>query len=128
VRSPLRRLGVALAAALAAGAVAAARGTALPLAHARAPADVSLAGSESAVAVGGSLAHALAERPGLPLGALALAVVAALLPALRRRGPWGLAGAGALVLAVALVAPAAPAAPLVACAWLTCGVLALARE
>jgi hypothetical protein len=60
---------------------------------------------------------------GIGLAALVLGAAAAALPKLRSLGPWGIAGAGALLLLPALVAPAAGAAPIVATAWLTCAAL-----
>ena len=59
---------------------------------------------------------------------LVLGVAAAALPKLQRLGPWGIAGAGALLLLPALAAPAAGAAPLVATAWLTCAALAASSQ
>jgi len=61
-----------------------------------------------------------------------LATAAAVLPALRDRGPWGIAALGAGVLAVLLLGvPGASALPIVAGVWMLCLALAglgLARE
>ncbi len=117
VRRAWRR---ALHAALAVGAAAVAaglRGDDLPL-GAGAPGDLGLAGSESAGAVVQALWQTLADRPGLIVGAVALAAAAAVLPAARARGPWGLAALGAALLtALLLGAPNAVALGIVAAVW-----------
>ena len=114
-------------AALAVGAAAVAaglRGADLPL-GARPPGDLGLAATESAGAVLQALAQTLADRPELIVGAAALAIAAAALPYARSRGPWGIAGIGALLLTTLLLgAPASPALPVVLAVWLLCGVCA----
>ena len=69
-----------------------------------------------------ALAAQLAAHPALIAEALVLALAAALLPHVRRRGPWPAAGFAALLLAAtALLAPAAAVLPFVIGAWLTGG-------
>jgi eukaryotic-like serine/threonine-protein kinase len=126
VRSPARRFAQAAGAVVAAAAVAGARGTALPFAGAHAHVD--LAGRESVAGVADALARVVGTHAGLGLAALALGVAAALVPTLARRGPWGIAGIGALLLLPTVVAPAVGAAPVVATAWLSCAALALNRN
>ena len=126
VRSPVRRFALAVAAVLAAAVAAGVRGAGLPFAGARV--HIALAGSRSVTAVAGGLVDVVRAHAGLGLAALVLGIAAALLPTLRSRGPWGIAGVGALLLAPALVAPAAGAAPIVATAWLTCAALAASRN
>ena len=99
----------------------------LPLSG-RDPPPLGLAGSEDAGAVATAFAHALAARPEVPLAALTVGLLSALLPLARGRGLWPLAGAGAVSLAVLLVPVASiQAVPVVAGIWLCCAVLA-ARE
>ena len=126
VRSPARRFAHVFAAVLAAAVTAGIRGVELPFAGARA--HVALAGAESVTGVAGSLVHVLVAHAGLGLAAAVLGLVAALLPQLRERGLWGIAGAGALLLAPLVVAPAAAALPVVAAAWLTCAALVASRH
>jgi hypothetical protein len=79
-----------------------------------------------------ALCQSLVERPELALATVGLAAAAAALPALRARGPWGIAALGGGLLAVLLLgAPSAAALPVVAGVWLLClalGGLGLARE
>ncbi len=84
------------------------------------PIQLGLPGSRDPVAAVEALAGAV--PPALALEALALALAAALLPPALARGRWGLAGWGAALLAAVLLPVNAVA--LVACIWLTCGVLA----
>jgi len=70
--------------------------------------------------------RALAADRALAFEALALAAIAALLPLARGRGLWPIAGAGATLLAVSLVAfPNAPALPIVLAVWAGCAALAV---
>jgi hypothetical protein len=56
--------------------------------------------------------------------ALALALVAVLLPRAVARGPWGIAGLGALQIGLVLLwAPSIPALGVVAGTWLLCALL-----
>jgi hypothetical protein len=126
VRSPARRFAQTVGAVLAAAIVAGLRGSDLPFTGAQA--HVALADRESVTGVGGALAGVLGAHASLGLAALTLGAAAALLPALRSRGPWGIAGLGGLLLVPALAAPAAGAAPIVATAWLSCAALALSRH
>jgi Protein kinase domain len=126
VRSPARRFAHGIAAVLVAAAAAGIRGAGLPFA--RAHAHVALAGRDSAFGVAGALLRVVTAHAGLGLAALVLGIAAAALPRLRSLGPWGIAGAGALLLLPALVAPAAAAAPIVVTAWLTCAALLVNRQ
>jgi eukaryotic-like serine/threonine-protein kinase len=94
--------------------------------------DLGLAGTESPGAVLQALWQSLVERPELAVATVGLATAAAVLPALRDRGPWGIAALGAGVLAVLLLGvPGASALPIVAGVWMLCLALAglgLARE
>jgi hypothetical protein len=121
VRSPARRFAHGFAAVLVAAVTAGIRGANLPFAGA--PAHVTLAERDSALGVAGTLTGVVTAHAGLGLAALVLGAAAAALPRLRALGPWGIAGAGALLLLPALVAPAAAAAPIVVTAWLTCAAL-----
>ena len=68
----------------------------------------------------------LTAHPALIAEALVLALAAALLPHVRRRGPWPAAGfAAVLLVATALLAPAAAVLPFVIGAWLTAAALAV---
>jgi hypothetical protein len=115
----------------AAAVVAGLRDGALPLGVAD-PGDLGLAATESPGAVLQALCQSLVERPELALATVGLAAAAAALPALRARGPWGIAALGGGLLAVLLLgAPSAAALPVVAGVWLLClalGGLGLARE
>jgi hypothetical protein len=67
---------------------------------------------------------ALANHPTLLAEAVALALAAAALPLVRRRGPWPIALFGTAMLAATLLpAPGVATAPLVAGTWLTCAAL-----
>jgi hypothetical protein len=126
VRSPVRRFALGAGAVLVAAVTAGIHGAELPFAGDRA--HVALAGDASALGVAGALARVVTTHAGLGLAALVLGIAAAALPKLRSLGPWGIAGAGALLLLPALVAPAAAAAPIVAAAWLTCAALLVNRQ
>jgi Protein kinase domain len=126
VRSPARRFAHTFAAVLVAAVTAGIRGVDLPFAGTQA--HVSLAGAKSVTGVGGTLARVVLDHAGIGLAALVLGLAAALLPMLRARGPWGIAGVGAVLLAPVVVAPAAAAAPVVATAWLTCAALVASRH
>jgi hypothetical protein len=110
---------------LLAGVVAGLRGAALPLSG-REPPSLGIAGSEDVGAVVTALVRGLAERPELPLTAVVLGLLAAVLPLLSRRGLWAIAGVGAGALA-ALLLPVASiqAVPVVAGIWLCCAILAV---
>ena len=126
VRSPPRRFAHGIAAVLVAAVTAGIRGADLPFAGAHA--HVALAGRDSALGVAGALAGVVTAHAGLGLAALVLGAAAAELPKLRSLGPWGIAGAGAVLLLPALVAPAAGTIPIVAAAWLTCAALVASRQ
>jgi hypothetical protein len=103
------------------------------LRHARLPFDGStpplglgIAGSVHPTAVASALTAQLQAHPVLIAEAAILAAAAAVLPSLRRRGPWpaALFGAG-LFAATALAAPAANILPLALVSWLLAAGLAL---
>ena len=125
-RSAARRAAQAGAAVLAAGVVAGIRHAPLPFDGAAAPHDLGLAGSRSVTATASVLWHALLSHPTLFVETLALAGAAALLPFVRRRGLWAIAGLGAGMLAATLLPePGVAAIPLVVSVWATCAVVAL---
>jgi hypothetical protein len=126
LRSPLRRAVATGSAVLLAALVAGVRHAALPFDGAPAPLGLGLAGSDSPTAVLSELWRALAAHPALGVEALVLAGAAAAIPLVRRLGPWGLAGLGAVLLAATVLPSAAIASlPLALCVWITCAALAL---
>jgi hypothetical protein len=112
------RRGLQAAGALVAGAVVAGvRGEPLPLSGQEV--SVALTGLESVPTATGRLVDA-AAFPGLLIGAVALLLAAATLPAARRLGPWAAAVWATLLLTTLLAGPS-DAAPLqtVAAIWAT---------
>ncbi|HEU0335684.1 MAG TPA: serine/threonine-protein kinase [Gaiellaceae bacterium] len=86
--------------------------------------DIGVATSERPADVGTALLEVLSENAALLTTALALALTAFLLPRARARGLWGIAGLGALQLAlVLLAAPSVPWPSLVLGTWLLCALL-----
>jgi protein kinase-like protein len=86
--------------------------------------DIGVATSERPADVGTALLEVLSENAALLTTALALALTAFLLPRARARGLWGIAGLGALQLAlVLLAAPSVPWLSLVLGTWLLCALL-----
>ena len=126
VRSlPRRAVQVAVAVLLAA-IVAGLRHASLPFTGAAPPKGLGIAGSQEPLAVAYALGRAAFDRPQLLLEALVLAAAAVAMPFARARGPWGVAGLGAAMIALTVLpAPTVAAAPLVVAAWATCIVLAL---
>jgi hypothetical protein len=125
-RGKARRAAVAAAAILLAAVVAGLRGARLPFDGAAPPLGLGITGSDRPSAVAHVLASQLTAHPTLIAEALVLALAAASLPHVRRRGPWAAAGFGAALLAAtALFAPAAALLPFVAGAWLTAVALAV---
>ena len=124
VRSAWRRA-LAVAGGVATAAVAAGlRGVPLPLTGDPPPAELGLAGTESARAAAATLRDAAAAEPALLVAGLALAAAAALLPAARARGPWWIAAWGAGTLLAALVpVPRRGCPPPVVCVLATCALL-----
>ena len=121
-----RRAACAASSVLLAGLVAGLAHEELPFAAGTPPLELGIEGSERPGAVAYALWTALAAHPVLLVEAAVLAAAAAALPAFRRRGPWGAAAFGALLLAgTALAAPSAPLLPLVAAAWAAAAALAL---
>ena len=109
---------------LAAAAVAGLSGSALPLGG-DAVGDLGIAQSERPTDVLHALGTVIGTRPELATTALALAVVAALLPRATARGHWGIAGLGALQLTLVFAwAPSIPWPGFVLGTWLLCGLLA----
>jgi eukaryotic-like serine/threonine-protein kinase len=114
----------AAAGVFAAAAVAGLSGRALPLAGGEVG-DLGIAQSERPTDVLDALGAVLRARPELSTTALALALVAVLLPRALARGPWGIAGLGALQVTLVLAwAPSAPWLGVVVGTWLLCGILA----
>jgi hypothetical protein len=108
---------------LAAAVVAGLAGRPLPLTGALVG-DIGVATSERPADVGAALLEVLGANGALLTTALALALTAILLPHARARGLWGIAGLGALQLAlVLLAAPGIPAFSLVLGTWLLCALL-----
>ena len=109
---------------LAAGAVAGLAGRAIPLTGTTVR-DLGLIGAERPSDVVHALVTVLRANPALGTTAVALAVVALLLPRAVARGTWGIAALGALQLALVFVwAPSVPWAGMVFGTWLLCGALA----
>jgi eukaryotic-like serine/threonine-protein kinase len=107
----------------AAAAVAGLSGRSLPLGT-DAIGDLGVAQSERPGDVVAALGDVLRTHPQLSTTALAFALVAALLPRARARGPVGIAVLGAVQLALVLLwAPSIPWPPLVAGTALLCGLL-----
>jgi hypothetical protein len=124
VRRPVWRGIHAALAVLVAGVVAGVTGRSLPMSTRESP-PLGLQGSEDAGAVVTALLDGLAARPELPLTALVLGLVAAVLPLASARGLWAIAGLGAASLALLLLPVAAVSAlPAVAGIWLCCAVVA----
>ena len=125
-RGRARRAAQAAGAVLLAALVAGLRRAPLPLDGSTPPLGLGVTGSDRPTAVAAALWSQLAAHPVLIGEAVALAAAAALLPSVRRRGPWPAALFGAALLAcTAFIAPAAAVLPLVAAAWLTATALAL---
>jgi hypothetical protein len=124
VRSPLWRGIHAGVAVLLGGIVAGLGGKALPLSG-REATPLGLAGSEDAGAVVTALIRGLAARPELPIAAVIVGLLAALLPLASARGLWPLAALGVLSLgALLLPVGVVSALPVVAGIWLCCAVAA----
>jgi len=125
-RGRARRAAQAGAAVLLAAVVAGLRRAPLPFDGSTPPLGLGVAGSARPSAVAHTLWSQLASHPVLVAEAALLALAAAALPHVRRRGPWPAAFFGAALLAAtALTAPAAALLPLAVAAWLTAGALAL---
>jgi eukaryotic-like serine/threonine-protein kinase len=125
VRSPVRRGTQAAAAVLTAGLVAGIRGASLPFDGARPP-RVDLAAVGDPFAVLSGLWGAVEARPALGVETIILAAAAVLLPIVRARGLWWIAGLGAAVLAAGLLpVPEVAAVPLVVAVWGTCVAVAV---
>ena len=125
VRTPVRRAILVGAGVLAAGVAAGLRHGPLPF-DGSAPPDLGVAATGDPLDVAAALWAALVDRPALLVETLVLAVVAALLPLARARGPWAVALLGGGFLAAALlVVPAVAAAPLVVAVWATCAAVSV---
>ena len=126
IRSHTRRAFQVAGAVLLAAVVAGIRQAHLPFTGATPPKGIGIAGSDDPLAVAVALTRFVETHPALLLEATVLAAAAVVLPFARARGPWGIAGFGAGLIAVALLpAPAVAALPLVLAAWASCIVLVL---
>jgi len=124
VRGAWRKALHAAAGVLVAVAVAGLGGGALPLAGV-VVGDLGLVGSERPTDVLQALATVLRSSPELGTTALALALVAMLLPRAVARGLWGIAGLGLLQVVLVLAwAPGVDWLGIVLGTWLLCGLLA----
>ncbi|HEY4976919.1 MAG TPA: serine/threonine-protein kinase [Gaiellaceae bacterium] len=91
-----------------------------PLTGAKAPLGLGIGNSTSLTDAGGALTRALFDQPALLAQGLLLALAAALLPLARRKGRWGLALFGAVLIAGALIPfPDVMATPVILGTWLT---------
>jgi hypothetical protein len=91
-----------------------------------APPVVPLAGLDGPVDAARRLLDALPNT--IAVEALVLGLAAAALPHVARRGPWPVAGFGAVLMAALLLPdPSIAALPAIAAVWLTCGLCALRR-
>jgi hypothetical protein len=130
-RGPVRRFAQGAAAVLLAAVVSGMRGVPLPLTDSPPPRGLGIAGSDSATAVGSALWSALADQPAIAIEAIVMGAVAVLLPHMRKRGLWQVAGFGAAVLGAGLLAPALAGAghvaalPVTLAVWVTCAILAV---
>ena len=105
--------------------VAGIRRSPLPLTG-ESPPPVPVAGLDGPVDAANKLLDALPRT--ITVQALVLALAAAALSYVARRGPWELAGFGAVLMAALLLPdPGIAALPAIAAVWLTCGVCALRR-
>ncbi len=118
-RGRARRAAQAAAAVLLAAVVAGLRRAPLPFDGSTPPLGMGITGSAKPGAVAHAIGGQLSAHPALIAEALVLALAAAALPHVRRRGPWPAVGFGAALLAgTALSAPAGTVLPFVAAAWL----------
>jgi hypothetical protein len=125
-RGRARRAATAAGAVLLAAVIAGLRRAPLPFDGSMPPLGLGVAGSTRPAAVAHALSAQLGAHPVLLIEAAFLAIAAAVLPHVRRRGPWPAAVFGAALLAgTALAAPAAAVLPLIAAAWVTAAALAL---
>ena len=115
---PARRAAQTVAGVLAAAVAAGLAGRGLPVVGGEAPA-LALAGVSSPLGALSALWDGLSSSSAFALETIALAAAAAAVGACRRRGPWGGAAFGTLLLGATLLAdPHAAALPLVAAAWI----------
>jgi eukaryotic-like serine/threonine-protein kinase len=113
----------AVAGVFAGAAVAALLGRSLPLGGAEVG-DLGVEQTERPTDVVQALAVVLRESPAISTTALALALVAMLLPRATARGPWGVAALGALQVTLVLAwGPTVPWVGIVAATWLLCAIL-----
>jgi hypothetical protein len=126
-RGRTRRAVQAGGAVLLAALVAGVRRVPLPFDGSAPPLGLGVSGSNRPTAVAHALIAQLQAHPALIAETAILAAAAGVLPYARGRGPWAAAAFGAALLAgTAFAAPNAAVLPLVAAAWLTAAVLALA--
>ena len=125
-RGRVRRAVQAAAAVLLAALVAGLRHERLPFDGSLPPLGLGIAGGNSPSAVAYALWRALLAHPAVLAETATFAAAAALLPGVRRRGPWHAAlFSAAFLVAIAVLAPAAPLLPLIGAAWVTAVALAL---
>jgi hypothetical protein len=123
-RGRVRRSVQAAAAVLLAAIVAGLRRVPLPFDGSAPPLGLGIKGSTRPGAVAHAIVTQLSSHPSLIAEALILALAAAALPHVRRRGPWPAVGFGsALLTGTALAAPAGPIVPFVAVAWIVTAAL-----
>ena len=126
VRGRVRQVAQASAGVLAAAIVAGFRHVDLPLADTSPPRGLGITGSDRPGAVADALWRALLDHPAVLGGTIVIGAATAVLPRLRRRGPWPAAAFGAVfMVATVAVAPAAAVLPLLGAVWLTAALLAL---
>jgi eukaryotic-like serine/threonine-protein kinase len=119
-----RRAAHAAAGVLTAAAVAGLSGRPLPLGG-EVVGDLGIAQTERPTDVLHALGSLIGANLAVATTALALAIIAVLLPRAAARGPWGIAALGALQVALVLAwAPSMPWLGPVVGTWLLCGLLA----
>jgi hypothetical protein len=128
-RGSLSRALGAGAGVLAAALVCGIEGWRLPFSDEHGMPSLDLAAVDSPVDVAAALGVAIAERPEILLGAVAVAAAAGLVPLARRSGAWGIAALGGGLLATGvLLAPKAAALPFAASVWALCLALAVVER
>jgi hypothetical protein len=100
-----RRALQAAAGVIAAGLVAGLRTTPLPFDGASPPLGLGIAGSDDPGAVASTLLATLGDQRLIAVMAVVLAAATVAIPIVRARGPWAIAGLGATLLPVGLLAP-----------------------
>jgi eukaryotic-like serine/threonine-protein kinase len=128
-RGTIRRALAASGGVLTAGLVCGIEGWRLPFSAEHGAPNLEFDATESPFGAAEAVAVAVAERPELLIGALAVGLAAALLPLARRSGAWGISAlGGGLLAAGVLLAPQAAALPFAASVWALCLALAVAER